>query len=180
MAADETVENEEEGGGKGGGSKLLMIMLLVNTLGLGGLAAYVVLGGGGDASAAAETGDVAEEALEPPEEMEDMPAAAPGATGFEYTDMKELVINLNEPSGDRYLKTKINLQLDSEETKAEIDLRKSQIRYQLNVLLSGQRVVDVQGPENMESLRKAMVRRINASLSKGRVTGVWMVDWIVQ
>lgn len=178
MADEEQNENEEEKGK--GGSKLLLILLLVNTLGLAGLAAYVMLGMGGEGVAEASPEEVAEEALEEPP-MEDAPgASAAGAAGAVTHEMKPLVINLNEPSGDRYLKAKIHLELDSEETKAEIEARTSQIHYQLNVLLSGQRVVDVQGPENMESLRKAMIRRINASLAKGRVTGVWMVEWIVQ
>ena len=95
-------------------------------------------------------------------------------------EIGELVVNLKEPTGDRYLKTKVELELDSEETRAEVEGRLSAIRYQLNLLLSGQRVADVQGPEAIETLRKSMIRRANAVLSKGRIVNVWPAEWIVQ
>ena len=91
-----------------------------------------------------------------------------------------MVVNLKEPTGDRYLKTKVELELDSEETRAEVEGRLSAIRYQLNLLLSGQRVADVQGPEAIETLRKSMIRRANAVLAKGRIVNVWPAEWIVQ
>jgi len=95
-------------------------------------------------------------------------------------DVGTLVVNLKEAGGDKYLKAKINLELDGDETLAEVEARLSQVKYQLTMLLSGQRVADVQGPEAMEALRKSMIRRANAVLSKGRIVGVWPEEWIVQ
>ena len=40
---------------------------------------------------------------------------------------------------------------------------------------------DVTGPEAMESLRKSMVRRANATMGgKGRIINAWPEEWIVQ
>ncbi len=176
MAEDEEPEEGAEEGKGGGAGKILLILGAINTLGLLGLAAFVVLGGGGDAPMSPEKGMEAAE-------MQAAAAGRPGGAEGEPGPMMELgtlVVNLREPTGDRYLKTKIQLELDSEETRAEVESRLSQIRYQITMLLSGQRVADVQGPESMEALRKAMIRRVNASLSKGRVVGVWPDEWIVQ
>ena len=90
------------------------------------------------------------------------------------------MVNLKEPTGDRFLKIKAELELDSEETRPEVEGRLMAIRYELNLLLSGQRVVDVQGPDAIETLRKAMIRRANSRLSKGRIVNVWPGEWIVQ
>ena len=82
---------------------------------------------------------------------------------------------------DRYLKVRIELELDKEETRTEVESRLSQIKYNLQTLLSGQRVKDVNGPKNKEALRKSMIRRANAALGGiGRITEVWPSEWVVQ
>jgi flagellar protein FliL len=180
-------ENEEQEGAEGGaeeesesgGGKMVLLIGLVNTLGLIGLAAYIMMGGGGGGGG---------QPMMSPEQMGEgslvaaSPAGVPenqGAPGPKV-EIGELVVNLKEPTGDRYLKTKVELELDSEETRAEVEGRLSAIRYQLNLLLSGQRVADVQGPEAIETLRKSMIRRANAVLAKGRIVNVWPAEWIVQ
>ena len=63
------------------------------------------------------------------------------------------------------------------------------IRAGPSVVESSSSVVDIRmqtpsqlvsGPEAMEALRKSMIRRANAVLSKGRIVGVWPEEWIVQ
>ena len=159
------VEEEEESGG--GGGKLVLLIGLINTLGLLGLAAYIMTGGGAAPAPPPAPDLMAEAAL-----AKEAPAGVPEAQGAPgpKVELGELVVNLREPTGDRYLKTKIELEIDSEETRGEVEGRLSAIKYQLNLLLSGQRVNDVQGPEAIETLRKSMIRRANAVLAKGRRT----------
>jgi flagellar FliL protein len=187
--AEEQAEEKEEGGKKRGGAPLLLILMLVNTLGLLGIGAYVVF-----------LMPKAPPAMTP-EQMAAQPAAEHkagekgGAEGHgeekgggeghgekagPTMDLGTLTVNLREPSGEHFLRAKITLEIDAEPTKAEVESHLSEIRYQLNMLLSGQRVADVQGPEKMEALRQAMIRRANAVLSTGRITGVWPEEWIVQ
>jgi flagellar FliL protein len=176
MADEEENEKgaEEEGGG--GGSKLPLIIAGVNTLGLIGLAAFIML-----------KPDPVPTVAPPPaggdpvaESGENLPRPDVAAEVGVMYEMGQMIINLAEPSGDRYLKAKLQLELDNEETQAELESRIAQVKYQLQVLLSGQRVADVQGPENMESLRRAMAKRINNVLPKGRVMAVWPTEWVVQ
>lgn len=168
---------EEESGGSGGGGKLVLLIGLINTIGLLAIGAYVILGGGGGAQPMAPIDPAVQNAIDDNlPGAPDKPVGGPGP----LVELGVLVVNLKEPTGDRYLKAKINLELDSEETRAEVEMRTSAIKYQLTMLLSGQRVSDVQGPEAMESLRKSMKRRANAMLAKGSITEVWPEEWIVQ
>jgi flagellar basal body-associated protein FliL len=194
MADEEETHGEDgEKPKKKGGSPLMLVLLLVNTLGVLGVGAYVVLvmpkgapaamspeemaaqGGSGGKENAGSGGHGA--GKEPKEKGEGAPES--GAAG-PMLDVGEVIVNLREPGGDHFLKTKLSLELDVEETRPEVEARLSQIRYQINMLLAGQRMTDVQGPEKMEALRQAMVRRVNAVLTSGRVVGVWPEVWIVQ
>ncbi len=171
MADEELLEEERSGGG---GGKLGLLIGLINLLGLIGLAAYLFFFAKPDPADQAQLEEQAlKEELSPGKREQ---AKAPGP----MMEFGTLVINLREPTGDRYLKIKLQLELDSEGTRKEIEARLSQARYQLTLLLSGQRVADVQGPAAMEGLRRAMTRRLNALLSEGRVINVWPDEWIVQ
>ena len=172
---DEEESEESEGGG---GGKLVLIIGLINTIGLIGLAYMGMTGGfgGGSSAPTLSPESIGESALQGKQAAEARPSAAPGPK----VELGELVVNLKEPTGDRFLKIKAELELDSEETRPEVEGRLMAIRYELNLLLSGQRVVDVQGPDAIETLRKAMIRRANSRLSKGRIVNVWPGEWIVQ
>jgi len=172
-ADDDGGEPEPKGGSSG---RLVLLIGLINTIGLLAIGAYVILGGGGPAPMA-PIDPAIESAID-----NNLPGAPNRPTGGPgpLVELGVLVVNLKEPTGDRYLKAKINLELDGEETRGEVEARMSAIKYQLTMLLSGQRVADVQGPEAMESLRKSMKRRANAVLAKGSITEVWPEEWIVQ
>ena len=168
---------EEESSGSGGG-KLVLLIGLVNTIGLIGLAYMGMTGGfgGGGGGVTLSPESMSENSLKHKHKAENKPSAAPGPK----VELGELIVNLKEPTGDRYLKIKAELELDSEETRAEVEGRLQSIRYELNLLLSGQRVADVQGPDAIETLRKAMIRRANSRLAKGRIVNVWPGEWILQ
>jgi flagellar basal body-associated protein FliL len=190
MADDEETLGEDGGKPrKKGGSPLMLVLLLVNTLGVLGVGAYVVLVMPKGAPAAMSPEAMAAQgggegkggggaaAKDPKGRPEGLPE---GGNAGPMLDLGEVIVNLREPGGDHFLKTKLSLELDVEATRPEVEARLSQIRYQINMLLAGQRMADVQGPEKMEALRQAMVRRVNAVLTSGRVVGVWPEVWIVQ
>ena len=175
----EAGEEQSSGGGSG---KIVIIIGAINTLAILGLAAFVMTGGGGGGSGGPPPPMMTPEQMAEDALAKEAPVGVPSVKGAPgpKVEIGELVVNLKEPTGDRYLKTKIELELDNEETRAEVEGRLAAIRYQLNLLLSGQRVADVQGPEAIETLRKSMIRRANAVLSRGRIVNVWPAEWIVQ
>ncbi len=103
------------------------------------------------------------------------PSGEPGPT----VDLGELKVNLKDPAGGKLLMTKLQLELDSEESRAEVEHRLGAIRYALTRLLSEQKSSDCQGQKQMESLRKQMLRRANSRLNQARIKEIWPTEWIV-
>ncbi len=158
----------------GGGGKLMLIVMLVNTLGLVGLAAFVVLGGlGNGASPEAKAGEIASAPVEDPKAE---PEAPPGPV----IELGVITVNLRDPGGQKYLKARVQLQIDTEESRPEVEGRLSQIRYQIIHLLAGMKEADVKGSEPIEVVRKRMLRRANAAMSKGKIVNLWPDEWVVQ
>tara|TARA_B100000674_G_C37621625_1_gene814593 strand:- start:144 stop:698 length:555 start_codon:yes stop_codon:yes gene_type:complete len=184
MAEEEKVEGEgeeevAEESEESGGGKLVLLIGLVNTLAIIGLGAMFMM--------KAPDGGAAPSSLAPVDPSMSVDSAngvdvakRTGAPGPKV-DLGEMTVNLKDPMADRYLKVRIELELDKEETRTEVESRLSQIKYNLQTLLSGQRVKDVNGPKNKEALRKSMIRRANAALGGiGRITEVWPSEWVVQ
>jgi len=72
--------------------------------------------------------------------------------------------------------------VDSEETRREAESKIIVIRFNLHKFLAAQCSQNVQGPEQMELIRKSMARSADAALASknGRVLNVWPNDWIVE
>ncbi len=94
-------------------------------------------------------------------------------------ELGQLNVNLKDPAGGKFLMTKLQLELDSEDSRAEVEQRIGSIRYELTRLLSEQTSSDCQGKEQMEILRKQMLRRANSRLNRARIKEVWPTEWIV-
>lgn len=185
MAEEEKVEGEgeekeeTEDSSEGGGGKLILLIGLINTIGMCALG-YMFL-------TQQPAAPVAGASLAPV----DPAMSADSANGVDMAkrtgipgpkvDLGEMTVNLKDPMADRYLKVRLELELDKEETRSEVESRLNEIKYHLQAMLSGQRVKDVNGPKNKEALRKNMIRRANAALGgTGRITEVWPSEWVVQ
>lgn len=208
MSASDDKETEAgDGAGetdaKPRGSKLPLIVAIVNTVGLLGLAGFVVLSKGkGDstdakgkdahavASHAAAEGEhpVGDHAAEHAAEHGDGEAAADAhaeAGGHQATLIVPLgafVVNLKDQGGERYLKAKIGMEVAGEgETKKEAEGKVSKVRYEILMVLSDLRVVDVSGPEKIEMLKKTMLQKAKKALAPEiRVTGIYPEEWVIQ
>ena len=69
-----------------------------------------------------------------------------------------------DPVGGKMLMTKIQLELDSEESRAEVEGSAWFYTVPLTRLLSEQKSSDCIGQKQMETLRKSMLRRANSSV----------------
>ena len=95
----------------------------------------------------------------------------------------QIVVNLRGMDGrNRLLRTSLSIEVDSEETRQEVELNIVKIRYNLTRLLSSRRPEEVIGAEQMELVRNAMKRTADAVLAskKGHVVNVWPNDWILE
>jgi flagellar basal body-associated protein FliL len=187
MAEEEKVEGEaeeqeatEESSEGGGGGKLVLLIGLINTIGLCALGYFTIMQPPAAAPVGGSMGNVNPAVMSPESSSGEDMAKRTGVPGPKV-DLGEMTVNLKDPMADRYLKVRLELELDKEETRTEVEARLNEIKYHLQAMLSGQRVKDVNGPKNKEALRNNMIRRANAALGgKGRITEVWPSEWVVQ
>jgi flagellar basal body-associated protein FliL len=205
-AAPEEEKKDGDGHGeadaKPKGSKLPLIFAIVNTVGLLGLAGFVVLSKGKEepkdakgkgahavaSQAAEEHGDEAAahgEAADGHGEGEAAAEAHGEAAAGHATLIVPLggfIINLKDPGGERYLKAKIGMEVAGEgEVKKEAEGKVSKVRYEILMVLSDLRVVDVSGPEKIEGLKKVMLQKAKKALAPAiKVVGIYPEEWVIQ
>ena len=154
-----------EGGRRSGGGKLIVIILVVVILLVaGGIGVWLfapgLLPGGGEKTEAQEDGTQVQPSVLYP--------------------MKSFVTNLVDPSGKRYIKVTLSLELDNEQLKSEIDARLPQIQDAILTLLSSKSYEDIGTIEGKRRLRSEIISRCNTFLKAGKVTNVFFSEFVVQ
>ncbi len=180
-------EEEQDSGGGGG---LMKIIIPVVALLLGGGGGYFLGASMGQqqSSEAAKLEPTAEQKAKNPNEM----------VGTMYK-LDPFVVNLNEPKGNRYLKTTIQLEMDdggkalpvggdnkegAEPPKSpleqELERRKAQLQDVILALLTSKSSRELQALEGKFRLREELLARINALLVNGSITRVYFTEFVIQ
>ena len=94
--------------------------------------------------------------------------------------MKTYIVNLIDPRGKRYLKTKIELELNNEILKEEIEKRLPQLRDSVLTTLSSKSYEDISTLEGKYQLRAEIVALLNQYLKSGQITNLYFTEFIVQ
>ncbi len=82
--------------------------------------------------------------------------------------------------GRSYLKTRIELELDNENTIVEINRRLPQLRDKILTTLSSKSFDDISTLEGKYQLRAELMASLNQYLVTGKVTNIYFTDFIVQ
>ena len=90
------------------------------------------------------------------------------------------IVNLVGGRGKNYLKAKIELELDSEKTQAEIIKRLPQVKDSILTMLSSKSNEDINTLEGKLQLRAEIISTLNQHLTHGKVKSVFFTDFIVQ
>jgi flagellar FliL protein len=85
--------------------------------------------------------------------------------------LQPFIVNLVDPSGKRYLKLTLSLELNNEQAKPEVDTRLPQVRDAVLLLLSSLTFDDIRTVEGKMRLRQQIISRCNTFLATGQVTG---------
>lgn len=146
---------EEASPKKKGKMKLILFIVLPILLLGGGVFGYLLLS---DDPAPAKT-EHAEKALMP---------------------LEPFLVNLADKDARRYLKVKIDLEVDNE--KAAKDLEKSlpRIRDQLIFLLSSKSYPDIATPEGKHQLKKEIVARLQAIPAGKKISAAYFTEFVAQ
>lgn len=94
--------------------------------------------------------------------------------------LETFIVNLNEPLGRRYLKARIELELDSDVVRPEIDRRLPQFRDAILTTLSGKGYNDVSDLSGKFQLRAEIISVLNSYLKTGKIGNVYFTEFVVQ
>ena len=94
--------------------------------------------------------------------------------------LETIIVNLLDPSGKRYLKIQIQLELDNETLKVEIDKRMPQFKDAIISLLSSKTIPDINSVEGKMQLRAELAALFNQHLKSGKIANVFFMDFIIQ
>ncbi len=162
----ENPEVPEEGGKK---SKKLLIIIVVFVL--------LLLGGGGFgvyyfflAPKPPSAEELAKIEAEKNKKLEFLPVFA----------LKPFVVNLADGKGRRYLKVSMKLELSSDELSEEVEKRQPQIRDVILTLLSSKTSGEVNSMEGKFLLREEIIKRVNTFLTTGKITKIYLEEFVVQ
>jgi flagellar FliL protein len=94
--------------------------------------------------------------------------------------LSPFIVNLNEPLGKRYLKVKVELEMNSDDLRNEMDRRLSQFRDGILTLLSSKSYKDISDLSGKYQLRAEILGMVNGYLKSGKVKNVYFTEFIVQ
>ncbi|PLX91452.1 MAG: flagellar basal body protein FliL [Desulfuromonas sp.] len=95
-------------------------------------------------------------------------------------DITDFIINILDKNETRYLKAAITLELENEETVAEVNERMPQIRDSVLLLVGNKTFAELNDLQGKLQLRAEIIVRLNKLLKKGKVKGIYFTEFVVQ
>ncbi|MFZ5450945.1 MAG: flagellar basal body-associated FliL family protein [Thermodesulfobacteriota bacterium] len=94
--------------------------------------------------------------------------------------LEPFLVNLADKDSRRYLKVKIDLEVDNEKTVKELEKSMPRIRDQLIFLLSSKSYQDISTPEGKYQLKKDIMARLGALPTGKKITGAFFTEFVAQ
>ena len=94
--------------------------------------------------------------------------------------MEAFVINIADTNGERYLKVVIQLEVSDPTVVPELEQLKPRLRDSILDLLTPKTYKELMDLAGKQRLREDIAGRVNNILTKGKVTKVYITDFVVQ
>jgi flagellar FliL protein len=156
---------------------VLIALVAVNMLGMLGLGAYLVLSGPSHSAAEEESVDEEGDGEEGDGEEEGDDAEHEMGPLVEFESM---VVNLEAPTTDRYLKLTFQLELRDPEGAEHVTTRMPAYRHAVLMYLTSLSIEDVQGAEHAVAVRDHLLELTRETLGRRTVTHVYLTEYLVQ
>ena len=176
---DKQEQANEEAKSNGGG-KLVTILVLLNTI--------LIIAGGvyffffkKDPPPQVINKDVQKQKEKKDKKEEEEDEDNPKEFG-ETAEFKGIVVNLNEPGGNRMLKVSLTFEYNAKNKKLKDALKKrdAQIRSVIIMYLSGLSYIQTTGSANKELILKTIKKKVNNILMEGKIRKVFFNEFVVQ
>lgn len=164
MADEET----QEGGTEVPKKSKKMLFIIIGVVGL------LVLGGGGFFA-------YKKFLTPPPPEKEEIidESDLPDTPG-EMFSMKPFVVNLADPKGKRYLKTKLSLEIESLEILEKIQKLEPKLQNIVIMMLTSLSFEEVMTPEGKIRIRDELMERFNQVTRPDKIKNIYFTEFVVQ
>jgi flagellar FliL protein len=165
----------EVAGGKAQKPTLFIILALVNMLVVVGVGAMMYLG---------KKKESAEPKIENVVKGEHEAQEHDAKTEEENTfirhniELETFVVNMAGSRGRRLARVSIELELDNDKVREEIEARKAQIRDLIIIIISGKTVEAVSSKEGKNALRDEIKDTVSGFLTKGKIKKVYFTEFI--
>jgi flagellar FliL protein len=116
----------------------------------------------------------------------DTASEGPGKEGTEQNvigplySLDTFIVNLSDPTGNRFLRATMDLELQSEALTQEMEKRLPQIRDMILMTLPSRRFQDIQSSEGKIALRNELTAKLNSLLKKNAITNIYFTEFVVQ
>ena len=95
-------------------------------------------------------------------------------------ELEPFIVNLLDKEGRRYLKTRIEFEVDNEDIKKELTRRTPQLRDAILMLLTSKSFEDISKPEGKLRLKTEIIVRINQILPRIGIRTLYFTEFVVQ
>lgn len=106
------------------------------------------------------------------------PTDLPRSTG-KVLPLPPFVVNLSDPTGKRYLKLGMEVEVNSDVTQA-LNSQSAKVRDAVIILLAGKSFADVSSPEGKILLKAEVAARLNQILGGPYVVRVYFTEFVVE
>ena len=167
----------------GGGLLLVIIILLLLLIIVGGaLAAYFILFKKGSSEENAQQQPYSTTSVE--QDSSPVPSAAAHGLKDEPGPIlayPPFLVNLADPGGNRYLKLTLSIELSKEKNfPAEVTAKEPRIKDIIVSVLASKVYDEISSTQGKVALKQELMRRLNTIMSGGRVTDIYITEFVVQ
>ncbi|MDR0453703.1 MAG: flagellar basal body-associated FliL family protein [Deferribacteraceae bacterium] len=184
MAKEKNRESEDEAPvakppKKDGGNKLLVIIILLLVVIIVGGGAYVFLLKGPSDNVPPQMSEalIDQSGAAAQQQQGHLPKEDPGPV----VTYSPFTVNLADPGGNRYLKVTISVELSKEKNfPNEISAKEPRIKDIILSILSSKMYEEINTYPGKLALKQEMMRKLNAVMSGGRITDIYITEFVVQ
>jgi len=153
---------------------IIVIILLVLILIGGGLAAYFLLSDNNTEPAQTQTQQKTMTNKKHFNKNSDLTKIGP------IYPLDKFIVNLLSENGTRFLKIKMDLELNGPELTAELDKKKPMVRDIIIRTLSSKTFQEVSTDRGKEKLKDELVEKLNNVLTDGYIKNIFFTEFVVQ